>query len=138
MKEFPTMSIISRMLVKTSARIILLAALIVMFQPAALFGRVASAQAPAEAPAQAIFKASTAQVDIAPSNNGFPRMFLAGFAGRGATPADGTLPGEPALTARALALWDGSSSGNVNVIVTADILGFTHDLRQRILADVSQ
>ncbi len=83
------------------------------------------------------FKASTALIDITPSNNGFPRMFMAGFAGRSTdTPAAGTLEGEPLLSARALAIQDQSCSGNIKVIVTADILGFTRQMRQQILSEV--
>ena len=89
-----------------------------------------------------VAKASTALVDITPSNNGFPTMFLAGFEFRNNKPAVGTLPNEPnepkepLLTARALALQDGSCTDNIKVIVTADILGFPHQLRHQILADV--
>jgi hypothetical protein len=87
--------------------------------------------------AQSTFKASTALVDITPSNNGFPRMFLGGFA-RDITGAAswGTLPNQPLLTARALSIQD--CTDNIKVIVTADILGFTHNLRQQILAEALQ
>jgi hypothetical protein len=84
------------------------------------------------------FKASTAQIDITPSNNGFPRMFLAGFASRTTDDSEnGTYPGDPGLSARAIAFDDGSCGGNIKVLVTADILGFTRQMRQTILTEVA-
>ena len=102
-------------------------------------GRTVNAIAPAAATqATSGFKASTAQIDITPSNNGFPRMFLAGFASRSTdNPGLGTYPGDPGLSARAIAFDDGSCGGNIKVIVTADILGFTRQMRQAILTEVA-
>ncbi len=101
-------------------------------------GRGVSANTTVAAQATSGFKASTAQIDITPTNNGFPRMFLAGFGDRSTdSPGLGTFPGEPGLSARAIALDDGSCPGNIKVIVTADILGFTRQLRQQILMEVA-
>jgi hypothetical protein len=105
-------------------------------------GRGAKAKAASAATsATSSFKASTAQIDITPSNNGFPRMFLAGLASRSTdNPGLGTYPGDPGLSARAIAFDDGSygsCGGNIKVIVTADILGFTRQMRQAILMEVA-
>lgn len=82
------------------------------------------------------FKAATAVTDITPSNNGFSRMFLGGYAFRDNNPADGLDPDDPLpLTIRALAIED--STGQPKVIVTADVLGIPHALRQYVVQQVS-
>src|SRR2546427_5867664 len=73
------------------------------------------------------FRVGTAKADITPITNGFPTMWLAGFAGRGTTPASG-VSAYP-LQVRALAIKD---SAGTKVIVSADILGFTQELHEQI------
>jgi hypothetical protein len=81
------------------------------------------------------FRAATAVIDITPSNNGFPQMWLAGYAYRGNAPADSTPTGQPTITARALAITKAFPRSAPRVIVTADVLGFTYALHHTIIQE---
>lgn len=82
-------------------------------------------------------RASVAQVDITPSSNGFPKMFLAGYTSRNNVPAQGSVDENP-LQARALAFREGDNRSKTKVIVTIDALGVPPGLRRQILDGVWQ
>src|SRR5579872_1992138 len=80
------------------------------------------------------YTAGTAKIDITPSNYGFSKMWLNGFAFRGDTPANICSDPLGCVFARALAISDGSSK---KVVVTMDVVSIPQAVHDAIAAKVA-